>query len=386
MDNKKAIILELSVDKDKYIFPSSISEALVEASDELSDLDVQLNETLETIKNLTPNCDKYDYILSASSGALCGILDVFLVGKPGESSLGDMTDEWFANRTIDFAQFCGYQGENDSLSSAVSYLEQKFKIPYDQSVGGGVFRELINLTPSNHHFKSLGHNPTLLGLFFSILNQFTNTSDFISDGELISLNNSDGKFELKGNNIPGKLFCGIANWIGHLISDVSGSSSSKGRGMGIPSPIWSWSNDVIAIKRKLNVPASEFDKSVNDLALKLFEKGYDSRFQTKLQAKFFIFSDFFAFFSLSAPKRTANEKMMPRTLVKTGENRYNVCGKILTRREKAYEYRSKRKGKGYCGKISDGGALSRCGFRDGDADHHGRQPPGAAVRRLFRLL
>lgn len=93
MDNKKAIILELSVDKDKYIFPSSISEALVEASDELSDLDVQLNETLETIKNLTPNCDKYDYILSASSGALCGILDVFLVGKPGESSLGDMTDE-----------------------------------------------------------------------------------------------------------------------------------------------------------------------------------------------------------------------------------------------------------------------------------------------------
>ena len=168
MDNKKAIILELSVDKDKYIFPRSISEALVEASDELSDLDVQLNETLETIKNLTPNCDKYDYILSASSGALCGILDVFLVGKPGESSLGDMTDEWFANRTIDFAQFCGYQGENDSLSSAVSYLEQKFKIPYDQSVGGGVFRELINLTPSNHHFKSLGHNPTLLGLFFSI--------------------------------------------------------------------------------------------------------------------------------------------------------------------------------------------------------------------------
>ncbi|MFR0795761.1 MAG: hypothetical protein ACLSHG_04950 [Oscillospiraceae bacterium] len=91
------------------------------------------------------------------------------------------------------------------------------------------------------------------------------------------MNNSDGKFELKGNNIPGKLFCGIANWIGHLISDVSGSSSSKGRGMGIPSPIWSWSNDVIAIKRKLNVPASEFDKSVNDLALKLFEKGYDSK-------------------------------------------------------------------------------------------------------------
>lgn len=322
MDNKKAIVLELSVDKDKYIFPSSISEALVEASDELNNLDDQLNETLETIKNLTPNCDKYDYILSASSGALCGIIDVFLVGKPGESPLGDITDEWFANRTIDFAKLCGYQGEKDSLSSAVSYLEQKFKIPYDQSVGGGVFRELINLTPSNHHFKSLGHNPTLLGLFFSILNQFTNTSDFISDGELISLNDSDGKFELKGNNIPGKLFCGIANWIGHLISDMSGSSSSKGRGMGIPSPIWSWSNNVIAIKRKLNIPASEFDKSVNELALKLFEKGYDSRFQTTQAIPVFINEMVVRlFYSIrrlikyytSTPKENRNGKLLWKT-------------------------------------------------------------------------
>ena len=322
MDNKKAIVLELSVDKDKYIFPSSISEALVEASDELNNLDDQLNETLKTIKKLTPNCDKYDYILSASSGALCGIIDVFLVGKPGESPLGDITDEWFANRTIDFAKLCGYQGEKDSLSSAVSYLEQKFKIPYDQSVGGGVFRELINLTPSNHHFKSLGHNPTLLGLFFSILNQFTNTSDFISDGELISLNNSDGKFELKGNNIPGKLFCGIANWIGHLISDMSGSSSSKGRGMGIPSPIWSWSNNVIAIKRKLNIPASEFDKSVNELALKLFEKGYDSRFQTTQAIPVFINEMVVRlFYSIrrlikyytSTPKENRNGKLLWKT-------------------------------------------------------------------------
>lgn len=214
---------------------------------------------------MTPECDKLDYILSASSGALCGIMDVFLVGKPGESPLGDITDKWFANRTIDFAKICGYTGDKNSLSSAIKFLEKKFKIPYDQSVGGGIFRELIDLTPSNHHFKSLGHNPTLLGLFFSILNQFTNTSDFVSNGELISLNNSDGKFELQGKNIPSKLFCGIANWIGHLISDVSGSSSSKGRGMGIPSPIWAWSNDVIAIKAKLNIPVTEFDKSVNEL-------------------------------------------------------------------------------------------------------------------------
>lgn len=281
---KSDIILDLNIDDDRFGFATSIDEALAQAEVEL----VVLNETVESIKELKPQCDKLDYILAASSGALCGVIDIFLVGKPDESPLGDITDKWFANRTIDFVKLCGYKGDKNSLSSAINFLEEKFKIPYDQSVGGGIFRELINLTPSNHHSKSLGHNPTLLGLFFSILNQFTNTSDFVSNGELISLNNSDGKFELQGKNIPSKLFCGIANWIGHLISDVSGSSGSKGRGMGIPSPIWAWSNDVIAIKAKLNIPVTEFDKSVNELALKLFKKGYDVRFQTTQAIPVFI--------------------------------------------------------------------------------------------------
>lgn len=288
LKENKAVVLDLSVENDKFHFPTSISDALIDADNELHTLEEQLNETIETVKSLTPECDKYDYILSACSGALCGVIDVFLVGKPGESPLGEITDKWFADRTVDFAKLCGYKSENESLSSAIKFLEGKFKVPYDQSVGGGIFKELINLTPSNHHFKSLAHNPTILGLFFSILNQFTNTSDFVSNGELITLTNSDSKFELKGNNIPSKIFCGIANWIGHLISDVSGSSSSKGRGMGIPSPLLAWSNDVIAIKRKLNIPTSEIDKSVNELALKLFEKGYDVRFQTTQAIPVFI--------------------------------------------------------------------------------------------------
>ncbi len=64
-----------------------------------------------------------------------------------------------------------------------------------------------------------------------------NTSHFISDGQLISLQDADGKFELRGNDIPSKLFCGFSNWFGHVISDISGSSSSSKRGMGIPSPL-----------------------------------------------------------------------------------------------------------------------------------------------------
>lgn len=285
---KGTVVLDLCVKNDGFEFASSITSALTEAENDFFEIEEKITEGTETIQKLTPECDKTDYILAATSGAICGVIDIFLVGKPGESPIGDITDKWFEERTKDFAKLCGFKGDDTSLSSVIRFLEKKFKVPYDQSVGGGIFRELINLTPDNHHFKSLGHNPTILGLFFSILNQFTNTSSFVANGELITLSNSDGKCELKGRNIPSKLFCGFANWFGHIISDMSGSSTSKGRGMGIPSPLWSWTNDIIAIKRKLNIPVSEFDKSINELALRMFKEGYDARFQTAQAIPVFV--------------------------------------------------------------------------------------------------
>ena len=155
-----------------------------------------------------------------------------------------------------------------------------FRSPYDQRGTGDAGSSIFYLNPKNHHFKSLGHNPTLLGLFFSVLNQFTNTSDFVTDGELISLQEANGNFELKGNNVISKLFSGFMNWFGHLISDMSGSSSSKGRGMGIPAPILTLTNSIIAIKKKLNFPVTEFNKSVNQIALEIYKQGYDIRFQS----------------------------------------------------------------------------------------------------------
>ena len=288
-NNEKFVLLELGVGEDGYEFASDIKTALSNAEEELTDITFKLEESIESLKMLTTDCDKSDYILAACSGAICGILDIFLVGKPGESPIGDITDKWFENRTMDFAKMCGWNDkENNTLSSAIKHLEKKFKIPYDQRGAGDAASWIFDLNPKNHHFKSLGHNPTLLGLFFSVLDQFCNTSHFVSNGELISLQEADGKFELKGNDVPSKLFCGFANWFGHIISDVSGSSGTKGRGMGIPSPIWSWTNDIIAIKRKLNIPVGEFDKSINELALEIYKQGYDARFQVAQAIPVFI--------------------------------------------------------------------------------------------------
>lgn len=278
-------ILELSIADDGFSFASSIETARIAAENEISNLE----ETIQSVASLKPQCDKLDYALAAGCGALCGLIDVFLVGKPGESPIGEVTDKWFSNRTMDFAKLCGWDGKGkDPLSSAIVFLEKKFKIPYDQRGAGDAASIIFDLNPTNHHFKSLGHNPTLLGLFFSILDQFTNQSHFVSGGELISLQNADSGFELHGNSIPAKLFCGFVNWFGHLISDVSGSSGSKGRGMGIPSPFWAWTNDIIAIKRQLNFPVFKFDQNLNELALNIYKQGFDFRFQTAQAIPVFI--------------------------------------------------------------------------------------------------
>lgn len=99
----------MNIENNNCAFPSTISDALIDANNERIKLEEQLNESLDTIKSLTPECDKYDYILAVCSGALCGLIDIFLVGKPGESPLGEITDKWFADRTVDFAKYCGFQ-------------------------------------------------------------------------------------------------------------------------------------------------------------------------------------------------------------------------------------------------------------------------------------
>ncbi|MDO4701964.1 MAG: hypothetical protein Q4A47_05060 [Erysipelotrichaceae bacterium] len=279
---KKELFLDLSINEKESFFSTHINNAIVGAKNELN----ELKESVESIKKLKPECDYLDYILAASSGALCGIIDIFLVGKPGETPLGKWTDNKFNDAVMAFAKSCGWspkEGNKNDVANAIGFLEKCFKVPYDQTGMGDSGKIIFGLNAKNHHYKSLAHNPSLLGLFFSILDQFNNTSHFVTDGKLISLEKAKEGWELQGNNVPSKIFCGFVNWFGHLVSDVSGSKSSASegsRGMGLPSPLWVWINDLIAIKSKLGLTVTETDKSFNELALNIFEKGYDLRFQT----------------------------------------------------------------------------------------------------------
>ena len=118
--------------------------------------------------------------------------------------------------------------------------------------------------------KSLGHAPDIIGLFFSVLNQFTSTSSFVSDGKLINI--STESFELMGSNFISKIFCGIVNWIGHLMSDIAGSSGATDRGSGIVIPFYELFGFCNFGK------FGKHRQSLATIAVMAFENGYDFRY------------------------------------------------------------------------------------------------------------
>lgn len=236
-------------------------------------VDFEKNKSLLLLKD---KCDKYDYLIAAGCGVIGGVIDIFLVGSPKDSVIGRWTDDQVDSTVKSFAKFVGWspsKEKENSIASAIGYLEKKFRINYDQRHTvdvDGVF----NMTTKNHHMMSLGHSPDIVGLFFSILNQFTNTSTFIADGKVISIGTKSS--ELQGSNFISKLYCGIVNWFGHIMSDIAVSSGSRGqggRGTGVVIPFF----ELIQLCKlgKFNVVKDRQDLAT--IAIRTFQEGYDFR-------------------------------------------------------------------------------------------------------------
>lgn len=275
------------------------------------------------------NCDKYDYMIAAFCGAVCGIIDSFFVKMPSSikednSALGKWTDKqadnfiehlskglWnkdskkrdeiinmFKEHKITREQRDNLLKEAGipynqniekapiSLQQCIQYLEKKFGVNYDASSAAYLESDgkLKGMRPLNHHIMSLGHLPSIIGMIFSILDQFTGKASFIDNGKLIRLvpienKNSIDKFELRGNNFATKLICGFSNWLGHLCSDLVGSNTTRkegstGRGTGLPLPL----TEILQLC-SFKVPDGNGDNmTISDLTIKVFENGYDVRF------------------------------------------------------------------------------------------------------------
>ena len=219
-------------------------------------------------------CDKYDYLVSCGCGVIGGLIDVFLVNSPESSVAQQWTDRQIDGVVKRFAKISGWkarEGKEDSLSSAIGFLEKKYRVNYDQRYSADV-NDLFHMTTKNHHLMSLGHSPDIFGLFFSLLNQFTSTSTFIANGRLISVNTDS--YELRGNNFISQLFCGIMNWFGHIMSDIAGSSGSSGRGTGVAIPFFRLFQ--LCTFGEFSVKKDRQDLAT--IAIRTFQEGYDFRF------------------------------------------------------------------------------------------------------------
>lgn len=255
------------------------------------ELEQKITDINGEIDKLTSKADKVDYVLASCSGVVSGLIDVLFVGEPNASKLQNWTDEKSEKLVVKFAKLNGWDGGRGGQGRpdrAIAFLENKYKVPYDSRGGGDVAQRLTR--PSLHHYDSLAHHPTIVGLVFSILDQFNmtvslnstilpgvlNVIDVSPDQQKMSVGN---QFKLQGNSFIGKLFCGCINWFGHLVSDFAGASNSTGRGAGIPGPILSLAGDINAITSALNLPTTKLQKTFYEIGAKMYEAGFDARFE-----------------------------------------------------------------------------------------------------------
>lgn len=221
------------------------------------DFDKEIYDLNRQINLLSSNADTLDCLVAAASGLLCGMLDVLWVGdfdlSRGREFANDQTEEFVKKA----AQKLGCN--KDDLKGCVKFLEDRFPIPADGNTpdfGGGL----------QHHLRDFAHHPTIAGLFFSLLTQFTEKSYGTDVNGLFIIVDVPEKSKIFiGKDNVSKVVNGTIIWFFHLVSDLAGSSSTAGLsgGTGIPGPI-------LALAKELSVLPVFKNAKVGEDSLSLF--------------------------------------------------------------------------------------------------------------------
>ncbi len=244
--------------------PSIGSYTGVDFSSDDESTEEPASEDVKEILIETPasDIDKWDYIAAACSAVLASALDILWVK---DLSLDD-AKEWGQDEAqkiiMSVARKRGYKGDN--LDSAISKLEDIYKIPSDplkDEFGGAKL----------HHLYDFSHHASPFGLCCSLITQFTN---------VVVGTDRTGKIkfekvipdELVGKTTLEKLYFGVVTWAFHLISDIAGGSGSNGWGTGIPGPLLSFFKELSAVPlfRSISVEHKGKELELHALIQKLF--------------------------------------------------------------------------------------------------------------------
>lgn len=214
------------------------------------------------INLLSSQADVADYLISIGSGLLCGVLDILWTGEfdlARGRELGSNAIDTFVKQT---AKLLGCK--DDDIKNCVRFLEDKFPIPSDGNTpdfGGGL----------QHHLRDFAHHPTVIGLIFSLLTQFTYKS-YGTDtmGTFIVVDVPESSRVFIGKDTAEKIIYGTIIWFFHLVSDMAGSKSTAGisGGTGIPGPILSMAKELVALPFFKDIRVQ--DKSLSQFISKIF--------------------------------------------------------------------------------------------------------------------
>lgn len=209
------------------------------------------------IDMLSSKADKWDYLLAVGSGIACGMMDILWTGDFSLAEGRNISAQQIDNLVKKTAKILGC--ESDDLKNCVKFLEDKFPIPADGSAsdfGGGL----------QHHLRDFAHHPTIIGLIFSLLTQFTFKSYGTDlNGNFIMVDVPDKSKIFIGEDIFSKIVNGTIIWFFHLISDMAGSRSTVGLsgGTGIPGPI-------LSIAKEMSVVPFFKNFKKDDMSISLF--------------------------------------------------------------------------------------------------------------------
>ena len=195
--------------------------------------------------------DKWDFTIAVASGAMTAAMDILWVKDINLFEARAWGKEKVEKFVISVARTQKkFRGKN--LKDAVKFLEDEYPIAADtltDNFGGG----------KQHHLRDFSHHPTIVGLMFSILTQFTGCGYGTDvDGNFVTVGIT--KTDCIGASFVDKIYMGTISWMFHMVSDMAGSSSSvakKSDGTGIPGPLMSFLKEISAIPAIKNIAGKD---------------------------------------------------------------------------------------------------------------------------------
>lgn len=142
-------------------------------NNDISDIENSIYNLDKKIDKYTNKADRLDYTIAVASGLLCGVIDSIFVGSFSFDEGLQISKEKMEEKIINLAKEKGWKGVTRGerkgqfpLDKAIEFLEDKFKMPSDplKDIFGG---------SKQHHLRDFSHHRSPIGLFFSILTQFT---------------------------------------------------------------------------------------------------------------------------------------------------------------------------------------------------------------------